>query len=95
MPVGTVLHCAVFLDGNIPERPGHQDPRRIRVLKPREGSRKKKGSRRGPRPDLVATPTPPEGVRGTIMSRGSAESNPIANSEEMEDSNMGSDGNGD
>ena len=97
MPVGTVLHCAVFLDGNIPERPGHQESRRIRVLKPREleGSRKKKGSRRGPRPDLVATPTPPEGVRGTIISRGSAESNPIANSEEMEDSNKDSDGNGD
>ena len=97
MPVGTVLHCAVFLDGNIPERPGHQESRRIRVLKPREleGSRKKKGSRRGPRPDLVATPTPPEGVRGTIISRGSAESNPIANSEEMEDSNTDSDGNGD
>ena len=63
-----------------------------------EGQRRlseKERVRRGPRPDLVATPTPPEGVRGTIISRGSAESNPIANSEEMEDSNKVSDGNGD
>ncbi|KAF8485879.1 hypothetical protein DFH94DRAFT_158648 [Russula ochroleuca] len=78
VPGGKVLHCAAFLDDNIPE---HQESRRIRTLKPRESSQKKKGSRRGPHPGPVATPTSPEGAYYEA-----AQSNPIADSEEMEDS---------
>jgi hypothetical protein len=88
MPGGEVLHCAAFLDGNIPEQQEHQEPRRIRTLKPRESSQKKKGSRRGPHPDPVAAPMSP----GRSYYE-AAQSNAIADSEEMEDSDVDSDEN--
>jgi hypothetical protein len=57
VPLKDGLLCAAFTEDGIPERPTHQEPRRIRVMKRRESSPEKKRPPRGPQPPMAMTPS--------------------------------------